>query len=126
MTSTKTYKDLVLWQRAFEVTKLVVLLLKKLPHSIEVRIILNQLLRAVFSIGANIAEGYGRFGSKEFPRFLQVSLGSANEVEYWLLILKEVCPGFVTEIDKVIAKNSESIKMLASSIRTLRNKNKGI
>ena len=123
---TKTYKDLVLWQRSFETTKMVVVLSKKLPKSIEVKIALNQLLRAVFSIGANISEGYGRFGSKEFSRFLQISLGSANESEYWLLVLKETCPEFVVDIDNLILKNSENIKMLASSIQTIRNKSKRI
>ena len=79
-------------------------------------------MRAIFSIGANISEGYGRFGSKEFPRFLQVSLGSANESEYWLMVLKEICPEFSVEIDKIIVVNSENIRMLAASIKTLRNK----
>jgi len=79
-------------------------------------------LRSVMSIGANIAEGYGRFGVKEFPRYLQVSLGSANETEYWLLLLRECQPKFNKDIDEIIDKNREVIKMLATSIKTIRNK----
>jgi len=41
----------------------------------------KQLLRAVTSIGANIAEGYGRNEGKEYVRFLQIAYGSANEVD---------------------------------------------
>ena len=74
------------------------------------------------SIGANIAEGYGRFGGREFSRFLQISLGSANESDYWLLLLKGNNLGFAREIDKLIDINTEVIKMLAKSLKTLRNK----
>lgn len=122
LNKTKTYKDLILWKNAFETTLLVVKLIRKLPQDYANKIIINQLLRAVMSIGANIAEGYGRYSKREFSRFLQVSLGSANETEYWLMVLKEANPNFDLEIEKVIQKNIENIKMLASSIKTLRNK----
>jgi len=78
----RSYKDLILWQRSFEVATLVLNLVKRLPKTFDVRIIPNQLLRAVMSIGANISEGYGRYGSKEYSRYSQVSLGSANETDY--------------------------------------------
>lgn len=117
----RTYKDLLFWKSAFETAKLVLVLSRKLPQTVEVKIILNQLIRSVMSIGANIAEGYGRLGKKEFLRFLQVALGSANETEYWLMLLKE-CTSYTSEVDKIIDKNMENIKMLAASIRTLRHK----
>jgi four helix bundle protein len=120
----KTYKDLEFWKSSFKVATLVVNLTRRLPRSLEIRIILNQLFRSSMSIGANIAEGYGRFGGKEYARFLQVSLGSANETEYWLILLKECCPRYRKEIDKIIEKNSETIKMLASSIKTIKSKKK--
>ncbi|MFV1917206.1 MAG: four helix bundle protein [Patescibacteria group bacterium] len=118
----KSYKDLIFWQKSFKTATLVINLSRKLPRTIENRIILNQLLRSVMSIGANIAEGYGRYGTKEFSRYLQISLGSANETEYWLLLLKEANPKHQEEIDKVKELNIESIKMLAKSIQTLKNK----
>ena len=74
------------------------------------------------SVGANVAEGYGRFGGKEYSRFLQVSLGSANESEYWMMLLVEINPVFKKEIQVVIDKNCESIKMLAVSLKTIRSK----
>ena len=118
----KSYKDLILWQRSFEVTTMVLNLVKRLPKTFDVRIILNQLLRAVMSVGANISEGYGRYGSKEYSRYLQVSLGSANETDYWLSLLKVSLPSFGLQIDKIIDKNMETIKMLATSIKTIKNK----
>lgn len=78
------------------------------------------------SIGANIAEGYGRFGSKEYSRYLQISLGSANESEYWLLLLVEINPKCNSQIQSIVDKNTGSIKMLAASLKTIRNKNRNI
>lgn len=121
----KTYKDLLFWQKSFEVATLVLKLSRKIPRTYEVKIILNQLLRSVMSVGANIAEGYGRYGGKEYTRFLQVSLGSANEVDYWLFLLKEiVSKKLVKEVDMIIDKNTETIKMLASAVKTIKGKKK--
>ncbi len=51
-----------------------------------------------------------------------VSLGSANETEYWLLLLKEAFPEKGIEIQPIIEKNRESIKMLVSSVNSLHKK----
>lgn len=119
---TKTYKDLVIWKKAFENSLLVLRLIKKLPKTSENRIITNQLTRSIMSVGANIAEGYGRYGGKEYSRFLQISLGSANESEYWLLLLQECNKKYRNEIEFIIENNCESIKIPASSIKTIINK----
>ncbi len=118
----KTYKDLIFWQRAFEVTKSCILLVRKFPKETIAFIIADQLLRASASIGANISEGYGRFGSKEYVRFLRMALSSGNETEYWLLLLKDTYPEFSSDVDNILAKNSETIKMLTASINRIRNK----
>jgi four helix bundle protein len=118
----KSYKDLIFWQKSFQCSTLVIKLSKKLRKSHENKIILNQLLRSVMSVGANIAEGYGRYGGKEFPRFLQIALGSANETEYWLLLLLYANPSYKKQINEVINLNKEVIKMLAKSVKTIKSK----
>lgn len=50
----------------------------------------NQLRRAAMSVPANIAEGCGRRGRKEFARFLEIALASATEVEYHLLLARDL------------------------------------
>ena len=83
-------------------------------------ILVKQVIRSAASVGANIAEGFGRYKGKEYERFLQVALGSANETEYWLMILAEINPRFSFKIKEIMKINSESIKMLAKSLQTLR------
>jgi len=116
------YKDLKFWQKSFETTKLILALVRKLPHDTATRTVISQLVRSSGSVGANIAEGYGRFKGKEYARFIQMALGSANETDYWLLILKEIYPRLSIQIDEVRSINNETTGMLVSTVRTLRNK----
>lgn len=46
--------------------------------------------RAAYSIPSNISEGCGRKSDKEFNRFLQIALGSAHELEYFVLLSKDL------------------------------------
>ena len=50
----------------------------------------TQLRRAAASVGSNIAEGFGRGGNAELARFLQIGMGSATEVEYQILLAKDL------------------------------------
>ena len=50
----------------------------------------SQLKRAAYSIPFNIAEGCGRSSDKDFTHFLDMSLGSANELEYCILLMKDL------------------------------------
>lgn len=50
----------------------------------------SQIRRASLSIPTNISEGCGRNSDKEFGQFLNIALGSASEVEYLLILSKEL------------------------------------
>lgn len=115
-----SYKDLIFWQRSKEVSLSVVIFTRKLPNERSSWVIIDQVTRSAFSVGANIAEGFGKYKSKEYPRFLQISLGSARETEYWLELLKDIYPNFSTEIDKIVSLNTETIKMLVVTLKKLR------
>jgi four helix bundle protein len=101
---------------------LVIELTKRFPKDRISYILAKQIVRSSASVGANIAEGYGRFKGKEYARFLQISLGSANETDYWLRLLCDIYPRFKREIDGIIAKNEETIKMLTASLKSLSKK----
>lgn len=118
----KTYKDLVFWQRAREVSLLTVKLSKKLPNEKPVWVIVDQVLRSSFSVGANITEGYGKYKGKEYKRFLSMSLGSAQETEYWLELLRDIYPKYEDVIGKILGLNLEVIKMLTKTLRSLNSR----
>jgi four helix bundle protein len=50
----------------------------------------SQIRRACSSIPANIAEGCGRDGDAEFSRFLRIAMGSATELDYHLLLARDL------------------------------------
>jgi four helix bundle protein len=70
--------------------------------------ITSHLWRACVSIRSNIAEGCGKFSGKDFGRFLQIALGSANETEHLILLSRELgfiegsaFENFTKEIDQI-------------------------
>lgn len=80
------FKDLIVWQKAMDLTDEVYHLARSLPKE-ELYALSDQLRRAAVSIPSNIAEGYGRQTDKEFKQFLSVARGSVFEVETQL----EIC-----------------------------------
>ena len=117
---TKSYKDLKFWQSARETSLMVVGLIRKLPNERIAWIISDQVLRASFSVGENIAEGFGKFKGKEYARFITMALGSANETEYWLELLRDVYPIYTKGIEVILQKNMESVKMLTATLKSLK------
>lgn len=85
-------------------------------------VLASQILRSATSVPANISEGFGRYKGKEYSRFLQIALGSANETDYWLTYLLEMYPKFSSEILKIISLNTESCKLLASTLHKIASK----
>jgi len=80
----------------------------------------SQMRRAGSSIPGNIAEGCAKNSNKEFSRFLQISLGSANELDYFLLLSRDL--GYMTpsSYKKLYNDLVEIKKMLTSFIVKLR------
>lgn len=85
----QNYKELKVWQKAHELTLKVYEQSKMFPKD-ELYSLTNQLRRCSSSIPANIAEGCGKMPKNDFARFLNISLGSANETEYFLLLSKDL------------------------------------
>jgi four helix bundle protein len=82
------FKNLEVWDRAHKLTLLVYGLTEMFPRA-ELFGLTSQLRRAASSIPTNLAEGCGRT-QPEFGRFVQISLGSACEVEYQLLLARDL------------------------------------
>jgi four helix bundle protein len=78
-----------------------------------------QILRATTSVGANIAEGYGRHYKKNYRLFLSIARGSSFEVDYWLEVAIELKKYNNEVLEKFRSNNLELIKMLTVMMKNL-------
>jgi four helix bundle protein len=91
----KSFRDLRVYQRAYELTLRIHRLTLRFPN-FERYELGRQMREASRSIPANIAEGYGRKkSSSDFKRFLQIALGSCDEMTVWLDLAKDL--GYLKE-----------------------------
>lgn len=113
------YKGLIVYQKAIKNTSLLFVYYKKQKLIWIERFVVEQILRAAASIGANIAEGYGRQSKKDYSRFLGIARGSALEVEYWADLLLNIRPEDNHLLKEVQANNTEIIKILTTLRKNL-------
>ena len=113
----KSYRDLIVWQKAMEFARDVYQLQKTLPKE-EVYGLGDQIRRAVVSISSNIAEGYGRESKSDFMHFLVMARGSLYEVETQLDLARSL--GYLSVSDEIWALASEIGRMLNGFISKLR------
>ena len=85
----KDFKELRVWQKAHALTLEIYQATKSFPRD-EIYGLISQMRRAAVSVGANIAEGCGRRSDGELTRFLQIARGSASELEYHLLLARDL------------------------------------
>ena len=98
--------------------------LDNLPKDTSTQIISKQLLRSATSIGANIIEAQASSSKKDFTKFFNYSLKSANESVYWLSLLKDAKKINNYQIEYLLNETKELANILGSSILTLKGKNK--
>jgi len=113
------FKDLRVWAKAHELTLAVYQKTKCFPKE-EIYGLTSQLRRASVSVGANIAEVCGRRSDAEMRRFVQIARGSANEVEYHLLLARDLDLLNADEHKDLEAKILEIQRMLASLAQSLK------
>lgn len=85
----RDFRQLRVWEEAHRLTLEVYRITKDFPKE-ELFALTNQLRRASTSISSNIAEGCGRGSNKDYSHFLQMAIGSAFEVDYQLLLAKDL------------------------------------
>jgi four helix bundle protein len=119
----KDFRDFKVWERAHELVLETYRLTADFPKH-ELFGLVSQMRRCSSSIPANIAEGCGRLGNSELHRFLQIACGSANEMEYHLLLAKDL--GYLPEDKYVIldAKLAEMKRMLVALTRKVGSEKK--
>lgn len=87
------FYELDAWKSSHKLTKYIYILTKKFPVE-EKYSLTDQLRRAASSVGANIAEGYGRYHYADRNKFYYNSRGSIKEVQNFMLLSKDL--GYIT------------------------------
>ncbi len=85
----RDFRSLKVWEKAHEMALCVYKATQLFPRE-ELYGLVSQLRRAASSVPANVAEGCGCAGNREFARFLGIALRSASETEYQLLLARDL------------------------------------
>jgi four helix bundle protein len=112
----KDFRQLTVWEKAHQLTLAVYEATRGFPTD-ERYGETSQIRRCSASIAANIAEGCGRSGDGEFHRFLQTAMGSAVELDYHLLLCRDLHYLDGATYSRLEEKVVEVKSMLAALIR---------
>lgn len=117
----KDFRDLQIWVKSHRLTLDVYEVTKSFPRE-EIYGLTSQLRRSAMSIPSNIAEGSGRDTDADMARFLQISMGSASELEYQLQLAFDL--KLLEENEHLrLSKNTREIKrMLTSFLQAVRKR----
>jgi four helix bundle protein len=85
----KDFRELKVWQKAHQLTLAVYEATQEFPRD-ETYGLRSQLRRSSSSIATNLAEGCGRAGDADFARFCSMAMGSASELQYLLLLARDL------------------------------------
>jgi four helix bundle protein len=109
----KDFRRLQVWEKAHFLTLDIYRVTAAFPQN-ERYGLTSQIRRASSSIAANLAEGCGRNGNAELARFCSISMGSASELEYHLLLVKDLGMIEITQYEELQSRTVEIKRMLAS------------
>lgn len=114
----KSYRDLIVWQRAIETCLSVYKITRQFPRE-ELYGLANQMRRSGVSVPSNIAEGYGRLSREQYRHFLGVAQASNFELQTQLLIARELGFGEPEQIGAAASTSEEVGKMLTAILKKL-------
>jgi len=110
----KDCRDLTVWEKSHKLTLEIYGATAKFPR-FELYGLTSQIRRCSASIGANIAEGCGKRGNNEFQRYLQIASGSASELDYHLLLSRDL--GFLLDADyRGLARTLTEVRKMLTSL----------
>ncbi|RPH49732.1 MAG: four helix bundle protein [Planctomycetota bacterium] len=111
----KSFRDLKVWQEAYALTIIPQDMTAGFPPEERFRMV-DQLTRAVDSIGSNIAEGFGRRSPRDKVRFYTMAFSSGDEVKHRLLVSKG------RKLVKDISAPMRSVESISKMLRSLINR----
>ena len=113
----KTFRDLVVWQKAHLFVLGVYRYSAEFPRS-ETYALTSQLRRAAISIPANIAEGFRRRGDPDKVRMLNIAQGSIEECRYYLILAGDLGYGDCQALSELLEEVSRILDAYAKAILT--------
>ena len=116
--STKSFRELIVWQRSIELATAVYRASASFPKE-EIYGLTSQIRRCAVSIPSNIAEGQGRLSTGEFRHFLGIARGSNFELQTQITIARELGIGDRQRLDAVEALSHEVGKMIYTILNKL-------
>jgi four helix bundle protein len=120
MAVSRTFEDLIVWQKAHAFVLRVYQLSARFPKH-ELFGMTSQFRRAAVSIPANIAEGFKKLGKPDKLRFYNISQGSLEECRYYLLLARDLKYGDTHELLTLL---NEVSRLLEAYMTSLRNSHK--
>jgi four helix bundle protein len=115
----RDFKELKVWQKSHQLTLALYKMTASFPRE-EIYGLTSQIRRSCSSVPANIAEGCGRNGKAEFARFLHIAMGSASELEYHLLLARDLELLNAVDYECSAQEVSEVKRMLTAFIKKLK------
>ena len=115
------FKNLQVWQKAHALALHAHRIATRIRRSHDVAL-RSQIIRAAMSIPANIVEGRRQDSEKEFARFLRVALNSGCELEYHLLVARDIGVMSETDSESLLREATEVRKMLHGLMNKLGNR----
>jgi four helix bundle protein len=116
----QNYRNIKAWQKSHELVLSLYKITTKFPKD-ELYGLTSQIRRAAASIPANIAEGCARGGDPEFSRFLHIAQASASELDYHLLLAKDLELIEAQEYESLSEALDHIRRMLTNFIQSLKS-----
>ena len=116
-TSAKSFRDLIVWQKAHQLVLNIYKYTQKFPKE-ETYCLTSQFRRAGISVAAHIAEGFKKKGKADKLRFYNISQGSLAECQYYCILSKDLKYG---DSDELQNKTFEIEKLLETYCQTISN-----
>jgi four helix bundle protein len=115
----KDFRNLKVWQKAHQLTLSLYQITTSFPRE-EAYGLTSQIRRAASSISSNIAEGCGREGDAELARFCIIARGSASELEYQLLLARDLTLLQAADYEELSQQTVELKRMLTVLVQKLK------
>ena len=113
MAKIKSHRDLIVWQKSMDLAEDVYRVTSEFPRE-EMYRLTSQLIRAVISVPANIAEGHARGTRRDYANFLAIAKGSLMETETFLMLAERLGYDNPKRIERTLSLVTEVSKMITA------------